>query len=152
MPTKLARGMGSFFKSCACRRPSGCPHLYTIRSRNIRDKQAEESGFPTQDAAVERLPELSTARKTTPRSIAEQQETLGEMAFEEYAKAWFARKRGLTGSTRAATESRMRTHAHPEISSRKMHAPSTASWWNASSPPWNAATSAPQLTRRSSCG
>ncbi|RPK49420.1 hypothetical protein [Streptomyces sp. ADI93-02] len=115
MSNKLARGMGSFFKSCACRRPSGCPHLYTIRFRNIRDKQAEESGFPTQDAAVERLPELSTARKTTPRSIAEQQETLGEMAFEEYAKAWFARKRGLTGSTRAATESRMRTHAHPEI-------------------------------------
>ncbi|MEU8705384.1 hypothetical protein [Streptomyces sp. NPDC048565] len=42
------------------------------------------------------------------------------MTFEEYAKAWFARKRGLTGSTKAATESRMRTHAYPEIGSRKM--------------------------------
>ncbi|MFY0511892.1 tyrosine-type recombinase/integrase [Streptomyces anulatus] len=121
MSNKLARGMGSFFKPCACRRPSGCPHLYTIRFRNIRGKQAEESGFPTQDAAIERLTELYTARKTTPRSIAEQQETLGEMTFEDYAKAWFARKRGLTGSTKAATESRMRTHAYPEIGSRKMH-------------------------------
>ncbi|MDF6018390.1 hypothetical protein [Streptomyces sp. JH34] len=42
------------------------------------------------------------------------------MAFEEYAKAWFARKRGLTGSRQAATESRMRTHAYPETGSRRM--------------------------------
>ncbi|MEK8145088.1 hypothetical protein NKH18_37715 [Streptomyces sp. M10(2022)] len=97
------------------------PAPYTIRFRNTRGRQSEKSGFPTQDAAVERLTALYTARKTTPRSVAEQQETLGEMTFEEYAKAWFARKRGLTGSTKAATESRMRTHAYPEIGSRKMH-------------------------------
>lgn len=97
--------MGSFFKPCECRRASSCPHLCTIRFRNTRGKQAEESGFPTQDAAIERLTELCTARENTPRSIAELRETLGEMAFEEYAKAWFARKRGLTGSTKAETES-----------------------------------------------
>lgn len=97
--------MGSFFKPCECRRASSCPHLCTIRFRNTRGKQAEESGFPTQDAAIERLTELCTTRENTPRSIAELRETLGEMAFEEYAKAWFARKRGLTGSTKAETES-----------------------------------------------
>lgn len=109
MSNKLARGMGSFFKPCECRMPSSCPRLHTIRFRNTRGKQAEGSGFPTQDAAVERLTQLCTARKTTPRSLAEQQETLGEIPFEEYAKAWLARERGLTGSTRTATESRMRT-------------------------------------------
>ncbi|WP_329036368.1 tyrosine-type recombinase/integrase [Streptomyces sp. NBC_01725] len=87
--------MGSFFNSGACRRPSGCPHLYTIRFRNIRGKQSEESDFPTQDAAIERLTALCPARKSTPRSIAEQLETLGEMTFGEYAKAWFARRRGI---------------------------------------------------------
>ncbi|RPK49429.1 hypothetical protein [Streptomyces sp. ADI93-02] len=87
MPNKLARGTGIFFEPCRCRRPSGCPHLCTIRFRNTRGKQAEKSGFPTQDAAIEHLTELYAARKTNPRSIAEQQETLGEMTFEEYAKA-----------------------------------------------------------------
>ncbi|WP_329455273.1 hypothetical protein [Streptomyces sp. NBC_01497] len=113
--------MGSFFKTCECRRPSRCPHLHTIRFRNSRGKQAEEFGYSNQYSAIDRLIELYTARKTTPKTIAEQQETLGEMIFEEYAKAWFARKRGLTGSTKAATESRLRTHSYPEIGSRKMH-------------------------------
>ncbi|MFC9245470.1 tyrosine-type recombinase/integrase [Streptomyces sp. NPDC057136] len=45
----------------------------------------------------------------------------GRSCGSAYAKAWFARKRGLTGSTKAATESRMRSHAYPEIGSRKMH-------------------------------
>ncbi|WP_406384432.1 hypothetical protein [Streptomyces sp. NBC_01618] len=69
MSNKLARGMGSFFKPCECRRPSSCPHLYTIRFRNTRGKQAEESGFPTQDAAIERLTELHTAVEACLRQI-----------------------------------------------------------------------------------
>ncbi|WP_329044384.1 hypothetical protein [Streptomyces sp. NBC_01422] len=44
MPNKLARGMGIFVEPCRCRRPSGCPHLCTIRFRNTRGKQAEKSG------------------------------------------------------------------------------------------------------------
>lgn len=64
MSNKLAWGMGRFFEPCECRRPSGCPHLYTIRFRNSRGRQSEESGFSTQDAAIERLPKLHTARKT----------------------------------------------------------------------------------------
>ncbi|WP_069743333.1 hypothetical protein [Streptomyces sp. EN23] len=71
--------------------------LYTIRFRSTRGRQSEESGHTDQDAAVERLIALDAARRTTPRSVAEQQETLGEMAFEEYAKTWFARKRGIIG-------------------------------------------------------
>lgn len=109
--------MGSFFKPCECRRSSSCPHLYTIRFRNTRGKQAEESDFPTQDAAIERLTELYTARKTTPRSIAEQQEILGEMAFEEYAKAWFARK----ARSHRQHESRDRVpDAHPRLSGDRL--------------------------------
>ncbi|MFJ8862593.1 hypothetical protein ACIRD8_29715 [Streptomyces sp. NPDC102451] len=72
MPNKLARGRGSFFKPCECRRPSGCAHLCTIRFRNTRGEQSEESGFPTQDAAIERLTGLCTARRTTPWTITEQ--------------------------------------------------------------------------------
>ncbi|MEU9092279.1 hypothetical protein [Streptomyces sp. NPDC048428] len=143
MPNKLARGMGSSFKPCERRGPSGRPHLCAIRFRNTRGKQAEQSGFPTQDAAIERLTELCTARRATPRSIAEQQEILGEMAFDEYAKAWFARKHGLTGSTKAASESRMRSHPCLEIGSRRMHTLDSFVV-EASSLPWNAATSAPR--------
>ncbi|MCX4547761.1 hypothetical protein OG204_28280 [Streptomyces sp. NBC_01387] len=54
MSNKLARGRGSFFEPCECRRPSSCPHLYAIRFRNTWGKQTDESGFPTQDAAIER--------------------------------------------------------------------------------------------------
>ena len=65
--TSLRGGWGaSSSPANAAGRPS-CPHLYAIRFRNSRGKQAEESGYPTQDAAIERLTELYAARKTTPR-------------------------------------------------------------------------------------
>ncbi|RPK38766.1 hypothetical protein EES39_28175 [Streptomyces sp. ADI92-24] len=66
----LARGMGTFFKDCehSSTRWSKCPHEYTIRYRNAAGKQTEESGFATQDKAIERLTEVYTAKKAAPRS------------------------------------------------------------------------------------
>lgn len=53
----LARGMDTFFKDCehSTTRWSKCPHEYRIRYRNACGKQTEESGFTTQDKAIERL-------------------------------------------------------------------------------------------------
>lgn len=51
------------------------------------------------------------------------------MIFEGDAKAWFTGERGLTAGTKAATESRMRTHACPEIGSRKTRTPPQAMRW-----------------------
>ncbi|MER6910454.1 hypothetical protein ABT354_02080 [Streptomyces sp. NPDC000594] len=58
MATKaLAHGMGSFFKDCAHPKTgwTRCPHTYTIRYRSATGRQVEESGFTTQDQAVDRL-------------------------------------------------------------------------------------------------
>ncbi|KOG07015.1 MULTISPECIES: hypothetical protein [Streptomyces] len=57
MARQLARGMGSFFKECGCVKPTRCPHPYSIRFRDALGKQREESGFGTQDEAIERYAE-----------------------------------------------------------------------------------------------
>ncbi|MFJ7625324.1 hypothetical protein ACIQZN_02390 [Streptomyces sp. NPDC097595] len=66
----LARGMGTFFKDCehSSSRWSKCPHEYKIRYRNTAGKQAEESGFATQDQAIERLTAIYTAKKAAPQT------------------------------------------------------------------------------------
>ncbi|AVH94163.1 MULTISPECIES: hypothetical protein [Streptomyces] len=64
----LVRGMGSFFKECEhpeSRWPR-CPHEYKIRYRNAAGRQAEESGFSTQEKAKARLAETHQARKNNP--------------------------------------------------------------------------------------
>ncbi|CAM5439803.1 hypothetical protein SHIRM173S_07232 [Streptomyces hirsutus] len=65
MARQPACGMGPFFK------PSRGPHACTIRFRDARAKQCEETGYGIQDAAVERLTELYADRKKTSPSVAE---------------------------------------------------------------------------------
>lgn len=57
----LARGMGTFFADCEHPRSrwSKCPHRY----RDAAGKQAEESGFATQDEAIQRLTDVYNAKK-----------------------------------------------------------------------------------------
>ncbi|GAB2797647.1 hypothetical protein GCM10027073_32040 [Streptomyces chlorus] len=82
MARQLARGMGSFFKPCDCARTSRCPHAYPIRFRDARGKQREETGYRTQDAAVERLTKLYADRKKTAPSVAEARRELGQQTIE----------------------------------------------------------------------
>ncbi|GGW55585.1 hypothetical protein GCM10010340_37690 [Streptomyces griseoloalbus] len=86
MARQLARGMGSFFKDCGCARPTRCPHPYTIRFRNGLGKQLEESGFDTQDDAIERLTQIYAEKKSTAPSVAEARRELGQKTVAEYAK------------------------------------------------------------------
>ncbi|MFI1977015.1 tyrosine-type recombinase/integrase [Streptomyces wedmorensis] len=67
MARQLARGMGSFFKDCGCAKPTRCTHPYSIRFRDALGRQREESGYGTQDEAIERLTQLYAEKNgTTP--------------------------------------------------------------------------------------
>ncbi|MFC4032335.1 hypothetical protein ACFO3J_12680 [Streptomyces polygonati] len=89
MATKaLARGMGTFFKDRVHpeSRWSKCPHEYKIRYRDAAGKQTEESGYTTQDQAIDRLTEVYAEKRAAPsnHARAERIKKYGAMRFEEY--------------------------------------------------------------------
>ncbi|MFB7618010.1 hypothetical protein [Kitasatospora sp. NPDC056181] len=47
---------------------SKCPHDYKVRYRNAAGKQTEETGFATQDKAIDRLTEIYRAKRERPQS------------------------------------------------------------------------------------
>lgn len=105
MATKLIRGMGSFFKACDCTHPSRCRHPYSIRFRDGTGRQREETGYPTQDDALERLAKLYSEKRTTSAQQAELKRELGKNRFGEYASTWLARQRHYaTGSVRTVNQ------------------------------------------------
>ncbi|MGW2827471.1 tyrosine-type recombinase/integrase, partial [Streptomyces sp. NPDC001443] len=116
--------MGSFFKECGHGRSRWprCPHLYKIRFRTAAGAQSEESGFATQDAAVERLVELYKLRKAAPagRSKAERIAKYGAMRFEQYAAEWKAGQRDLAPASVRHLESLLAIHLVPLLGSRRM--------------------------------
>ncbi|MBL3670541.1 phage integrase SAM-like domain-containing protein [Streptomyces sp. M2CJ-2] len=115
--------MGSFFKPCACSRPNRCPHACTIRFRDARGKQREETGYRTQDAAVERLTEPYADRKKTAPSVAEARRGPGQQTTEEYARTWLPRQRRMTEySTAKSLASHFKVQINPVIGSRKLNA------------------------------
>ncbi|MBB4986930.1 hypothetical protein GGE06_007902 [Streptomyces sp. SFB5A] len=79
---QLARGMSSFFKECGCIKPTRCPHPYKIRFRDALGKQREESGYDTQDDAIERLTAIHAEKKSTAPSVAEARRELGRKTVE----------------------------------------------------------------------
>ncbi|MFE8911087.1 tyrosine-type recombinase/integrase [Streptomyces globisporus] len=122
MARQLARGMGSFFKDCDCAKPTRCPHPYTIRFRDALGKQREESGYGTQDDAIERLTQLYAEKKTTAPSVAEARRELGQQTVEEYAKQWRPRQRKMTKySTGEHVDSSINVHIVPRLGSRKLN-------------------------------
>ncbi|WP_328500290.1 site-specific integrase [Streptomyces sp. NBC_00457] len=122
MPRQLARGMGSFFKDCACAKPTRCPHPYTIRFRDALGKQREETGYGTQDDAIERLTQLYAEKKRTAPSVAEARRELGQQTVEEYAKQWRPRQRRMTEySTGEHVDSSINVHIIPRLGSRKLN-------------------------------
>ncbi|WP_346283517.1 tyrosine-type recombinase/integrase, partial [Streptomyces sp. T21Q-yed] len=119
------RGMGSFFKECEHPRSrwSKCPHPYKVRYRSAAGRQLEESGFATQDAAVERLTEIYKAKKAAPRgqAKAERIARYGAMRFEEYAGEWKAGQRDLGPASVVHLESLLNIHLLPLLGSRRMN-------------------------------
>ncbi|WP_338491750.1 tyrosine-type recombinase/integrase [Streptomyces sp. SJL17-4] len=122
MARQLARGMGSFFKDCGCAKPTRCPHPYMIRFRDALGKQREESGYGTQDDAIERLTQLYAEKKTTAPSVAAARRELGQQTIEEYAKQWRPRQRKMTDySTGWHVDSSINVHIVPRLGSRKLN-------------------------------
>ncbi|MFB7028866.1 MULTISPECIES: tyrosine-type recombinase/integrase [unclassified Streptomyces] len=122
MARQLARGMGSFFKDCDCAKPTRCPHPYSIRFRDALGKQREESGYGTQDDAIERLTQLYAEKKTTAPSVAAARRELGQLTVEEYAKQWRPRQRRMTEySTREHVDSSINVHIVPRLGARKLN-------------------------------
>ncbi|MFD7552026.1 tyrosine-type recombinase/integrase [Streptomyces sp. NPDC059816] len=125
MATKaLAHGMGSFFKECE--HPKGgwsrCAHTYTIRYRSATGRQVEESGFTTQDGAIDRLTKVYKAKKEAARgqTKAERIHKYGSMAFGEYATEWRESQRDLAQSSLRHLDSLLEHHLLPALSSRRM--------------------------------
>ncbi|MER5668823.1 tyrosine-type recombinase/integrase [Streptomyces mirabilis] len=122
MPRQFARGMGSFFKDCECAKPTRCPHPYTIRFRDALGKQREETGFGTQDEAIERLTLLYVEKKKTAPSVAEARRELGQKTVQEYAEVWLPRQRRMTEySTGRHVSSSIDVHIVPALGSRKLN-------------------------------
>ncbi|WP_404951339.1 site-specific integrase [Streptomyces sp. ARC12] len=122
MARQLARGMGSFFKDCGCAKPTRCPHPYSIRFRDALGKQREESGFGTQDDAIERLTAIYKEKKSTAPSVAEARRELWQQTVEEYAKQWRPRQRKVTEySTGEHVDSSINVHIVPRLGSRKLN-------------------------------
>ncbi|MFK0112659.1 site-specific integrase [Streptomyces sp. NPDC091217] len=121
----LARGMGTFFKDCEHpeSRWSKCPHEYKIRYRSATGRQAEESGFGTQDKAIARLMEVYNQKKAATRSQskAERFQKYGKMRFEEYTEEWKAGQRHLAASSVRHLDSLLEHHLYPALGSRRMN-------------------------------
>ncbi|MEV5880693.1 site-specific integrase [Streptomyces sp. NPDC052101] len=122
----LARGMGTFFKDCEHpeSRWSKCPHGYKIQYRNAAGRQNEESGFATQDRAIERLLEIYNEKKTAAsrsQSKAERIQKYGAMRFEEYVEEWKAGQRHLAVSSVRPLDSLLEHHFYPALASRRMN-------------------------------
>ncbi|MER6926497.1 tyrosine-type recombinase/integrase [Streptomyces spiralis] len=117
--------MGSFFKECEHPRSrwSKCPHPYRIRYRSAAGRQAEESGFSTQDKAIARLTEVYNAKRAAPRgqAKAERVARYGAMRFEEYAAQWKAGQRDLGPASVVHLESLLNIHLLPLLGSRRMN-------------------------------
>ncbi|MFG3527264.1 hypothetical protein ACGF8B_10975 [Streptomyces sp. NPDC047917] len=117
----LAHGMGVFFKDCEHpqSRWSKCPHEYKFRYRDATGKQTQESGFPTQDRAINRLTEVYNSKKVTPRNQAraERIKKHGAAHFSEYVAEWKARRRHLADSSVRNLDSLLEHHLFPAFRS-----------------------------------
>ncbi|MEV7085818.1 tyrosine-type recombinase/integrase [Streptomyces sp. NPDC093085] len=121
MAAKLIRGMGSSFKICTCKRQSGCAHPYSIRFRDATGRQREETGYPTQREALERLTKLYNEKQSTPRQRAELKRELGKQRFGEYARTWVTRQRHYAAGSIRATNQLLDNHILPALESRRIN-------------------------------
>ncbi|WP_432051895.1 hypothetical protein [Streptomyces xiamenensis] len=110
------------FKDCDCAKPTRCPHPYSIRFRDALGKQREESGYATQDDAIERLTQLYAEKRTTAPTVAAARRELGQLTVEEYAQQWRPRQRRMTDySTGWHVDSSINVHIVPRLESRKLN-------------------------------
>ncbi|MGW6911745.1 tyrosine-type recombinase/integrase [Streptomyces sp. NPDC054940] len=121
MATQLIRGMGSFFKNCACARQSRCSHPYAIRYRDATGRQREEMGYATQQSALDRLNKVYEEKRNTPRQQADLKRQIGKQRFGQYASTWLTRQRHYApGSVRSVNQV-LNSQVLPVLESRRMN-------------------------------
>lgn len=121
LATQLIRGMGSFFKNCACARQNRCPHTYVIRYRDVTGRQCEETGYATQTSALDRLNQLYEEKRSTPRQKADLKRQIGKQRFGQYASTWLTRQRHyVPGSVRSINQV-LNSQVFPVLESRRMN-------------------------------
>ncbi|MFF8589305.1 tyrosine-type recombinase/integrase [Streptomyces althioticus] len=121
MATQLVRGMGSFFKSCACARQNRCAHPYAIRYRDAAGRQREETGYATQQAALDRLTKVYEEKRTTPRTQADLKREIGKQRFGNYASTWLTRQRHYVPSSVRSVTQVLNGQILPVLESRRMN-------------------------------
>ncbi|WP_330237169.1 hypothetical protein [Streptomyces sp. NBC_00566] len=120
LATQLVRGMGGFFKNCACSRQSRCSHPYVIRYRDATGRQREETGYTTQQSALEQLTKVYNEKRNTPRQQADLKREIGQQRFGAYAATWLTRQRHYApGSVRSINQV-LNSQTLPVLESRRM--------------------------------
>ncbi|MEU7164144.1 tyrosine-type recombinase/integrase [Streptomyces morookaense] len=117
---RLARGMGSFFKNCDCVRQARCSHAYSVRFRDATGKQREETGYPTQQDAIERLNRAYEEKRSTPPEKAEIKREIGRQRFGKYAGEWLLRQRHYAPGSVRTVKTSLNNHILPVLASRRM--------------------------------
>ncbi|MET9871169.1 MULTISPECIES: tyrosine-type recombinase/integrase [unclassified Streptomyces] len=118
---QLARGMGSFFKNCACSRQSRCPHPYAIRYRDATGRQREETGFSSQPMALDRLTEVYNEKRNTPGEQAARKRELGNHRFGAYASSWLTRQRHFSAGSVRTVKQVLNSQLLPVLESRRIN-------------------------------
>ncbi|MFF9094732.1 hypothetical protein ACF1AX_16595 [Streptomyces sp. NPDC014802] len=112
---------GPSSRTAAARSPPAA-HPYSFRFRDALGKRREESGYGTQDDAIERLTQLYAVKKTTAPSVAAARRELGQPTVEEYAKQWRPRQQRMTDySTGWHVDSSINVHIVPRMGARKLN-------------------------------
>ncbi|MGC5039956.1 tyrosine-type recombinase/integrase [Streptomyces sp. DT190] len=121
MATQLIRGMGSFFKSCACARQTRCPHPYAIRYRDATGRQREETGYSTRDSALDRLNQVYNEKRSTPRQQADLKREIGKQSLGTYAATWLTRQRHYTAGSVRTVNQVLGSQILPVLESRRIN-------------------------------
>ncbi|MFJ1569269.1 hypothetical protein ACIOG8_34505 [Streptomyces erythrochromogenes] len=98
--------------------------FYKVRYKGPGGNQVEESGFLTQDEAIDRLTNTYKAKKASPANQArsERIEKYGQMRLREYTAEWRAGQRHLAAASLSHLDSLLQHHVFPALATRRMSA------------------------------
>ncbi|MGW2181523.1 tyrosine-type recombinase/integrase [Streptomyces sp. NPDC001732] len=121
MATPLVRGLGSFFKNCRCTRQNRCAHPYVVRYRDGTGRQREETGFTSQQDALDRLTKVYDEKRHTPERQAASRCEIGRHRFGPYAASWLARQRHCTSGSIRTVDQVPKSQVLPVPESRRIN-------------------------------
>ncbi|WP_326769504.1 tyrosine-type recombinase/integrase [Streptomyces sp. NBC_01591] len=111
----------SFFKNCRCTRQNRCAHPYVVRYRDGTGRQREETGFTTQQDALDRLTKVYNEKRHTPERQAASQRETGRHRFGPYAASWLTRQRHYTPGSVRTVDQVLKNQVLPVLESRRIN-------------------------------